>query len=194
MANIVLATESKYKKELFSRLNINFNCIAAHIDETAFENESAKALSCRLAEQKAVHVFDQLGEPSYVVGADQAAECDGKIVSKPMTHEQACEDLKRYSGKIFSFYTAVYCLSPDKTGVELMDVTKASFRHLSDAEIDRYLRKEQPYDCAGAFKSEGLGISLFDAIESQDPTALIGLPLIQLAKFFRDQGFDLYQL
>ena len=193
MANIVLATESKYKKELFSRLNLSFTSMAAKIDETPLDQETAKALAQRLARQKATHIYDRLDQRCYVIGADQAAECGGQIIAKPMTHERACEDLRRYSGNTISFYTAVCCFFPDGSSTDLIDITKVSFRDLSESEIEQYLKKEQPYDCAGAFKSEGLGISLFESIESNDPAALIGLPLIQLATFFREQGFDLYK-
>ena len=198
MKKIILATESKYKKSLFSRLNLTFESIAADIDESPQPGENAKELSARLAREKALAVSSSETRDCWIIGADQAAACGNKLVSKPNTHECAVADLKAYSGNRVAFYTSV-CIaspdkvSPDKSHTEICDQTRVHFRELSDADIENYLLVEQPYDCAGAFKAEGLGISLFSSIESTDPTALIGLPLIQLANVLRQQGFDCYR-
>ena len=193
----MLATQSPYKKALFSRLNIAFVDVAAHIDESPKPNEAAPALARRLAEEKAqkvysLHTSTSTESPLIVIGADQVAACNDRLISKPNTHERALTDLLAASGKTMTFYTAASVLSPDKPTQHILDETKVHFRDLTTEEIDQYLAKETPYDCAGAFKAEGLGISLFKSIESQDPTALVGLPLIQLSHCLRGLGLDLY--
>lgn len=193
MRKIILATESKYKKSLFSRLNLAFESVAADIDETPKSGESAKALAARLAKEKALAISGlKEGVQYWIIGADQAASCGNNLIGKPKTHERAVADLKIYADNTVVFYTSACVLSPDNRFFHVSDKTTVNFRDLSNEEIENYLRIEQPYDCAGAFKAEGLGISLFDSIESFDPTALIGLPLIQLADLLRKQGFDCY--
>lgn len=193
MQKIVLATESTYKKALFSRLNLNFDSVAANVSEIALENEQAETLAARLAREKAEELKSR-GEHKYdwVIGADQAAQCGKYLVSKPGTHQQAAKDLSIYSGNKVDFYTAVCVMPPEQSPIEFTDKTSVLFRNLAAHEIENYLRIEQPYDCAGAFKAEGLGITLFNSIESEDPTALIGLPLIKLAQALRSQGLNCY--
>lgn len=190
---IALATESTYKKKLFSRLNLEFSAQAANIDETPLADEAAIALAARLAEEKALST-KRAGDASdlWIIGADQTAQCDEKLVFKPGSYQQAVEDLRRYSGQSLDFYTAVYVSTPKGADAAFIDKSSVQFRALSLEEIENYLRLEQPYDCAGAFKAEGLGITLFESITSSDPTALIGLPLIWLGNFLRKQGFNSY--
>lgn len=193
MKKIILGTESAYKKSLFRRLNLEFESAPPKIDESPRANETAMALAQRLAREKAEHIFDHGGyNDSWVIGADQTAEADQVVIGKPGTHAQAVADLTKFSGNEIFFFTAACVLSPAGECFEMLDKTQVRFRELTAEEIENYLRIEQPYDCAGAFKSEGLGITLFESIESSDPSALIGLPLIQLASILRAQGFDCY--
>lgn len=194
MYPLILGSESPYKKALLDRLNIPFSCISPNIDETARQKESAEALSKRLSEEKALCILEHNEASALtVIGADQTAECEGALVGKPLTHAQAIEDLQRYSEKTMTFFTSasIHCteLNYKKTVTETIAV---KFRKLSLAEIEHYLKIEQPYNCAGAFKCEGLGISLFESIESKDPFALIGLPLIEISHSLRELGYQLY--
>jgi len=192
-AKVILATQSAYKKALFARLNIAFTGVAANIDESPHTGETALALAKRLALGKAekIRALTPSAEP-LIIGADQVAICNGRFLEKPMTHEQAVADLMSSSGNTATFYTVAAVLTDGLPAQLIIDKTCVNFRSLTQQEIDQYLKIEKPYDCAGAFKAEGLGISLFDSIESQDPTALIGLPLIQLSHCLREAGFDPY--
>ncbi|MCE2746792.1 MAG: Maf family nucleotide pyrophosphatase [Burkholderiales bacterium] len=183
--SLYLASSSKYRRELLTRLQINFRCESPQIDESPKPDETPLDTCKRLAREKAMAVA--LEHPSaIVIGSDQVADVGGTAISKPGTHDRARAQLRSMSGKTIVFHTAVCicCLETSQT-VEFSVPTSVEFRELSTAEIERYLIAEEPYDCAGSAKSEGLGISLLKRIESSDPTALIGLPLIEVANALR---------
>lgn len=188
---LVLASTSPYRRELLARLGLAFEVVRPEVDETPQSQEAPKALSQRLAEAKARAVASRF-RTAWVVGSDQVAELRGQALGKPGSYERAADQLSAASGQRVTFHTAV-CMThaTDSRTIRFVDLTTVQFRLLSAVEIERYLHAEQPYDCAGSFKSEGLGISLFDSIESRDPTALIGLPLIGLSKALRQAGFVL---
>lgn len=188
---ILLASTSTYRRALLTRLGLTFECMAPGTDETPQADEPPAALVMRLAEAKATAVAQRYPE-SLVIGADQVAELGEKILGKPGNHARAVQQLTAQSGRAVTFHTAV-CVRLAAAGRQIahLDTTRVYFRRLSAQEIERYLRAEQPYDCAGSFKSESLGISLFERIESQDPTALMGLPLIALCRFLRELGVTL---
>jgi septum formation protein len=183
--NLILASSSKYRRELLGRLNVKFQCISPQIDETPAEGETPLETSVRLAREKCLAVAQNQPE-AIVIGSDQVADVDGEAISKPGHHEKARSQLRKMSGKTIYFHTAVcvYCVETGQI-IEFSVPTEVEFRELTPAEIERYLIAEEPYDCAGSAKSEGLGIALLNRIESQDPTALIGLPLIQLSQTLR---------
>ena len=187
---LILASTSRYRRELLERLRLPFTVVAPQVDETAAPGEAPAALARRLALAKAQAVAAR--EPqAVVIGSDQVAELDGTALGKPGTHERAREQLRSMRGRAVRFHTAV-AVARRASGFEqeqLVTVT-VRFRALSDEEIERYLRLEQPYDCAGSAKCETLGIVLADAIESDDPTALVGLPLIRTAAMLRAAGVD----
>ncbi|MEY4758313.1 MAG: hypothetical protein RJA34_3211 [Pseudomonadota bacterium] len=188
---VVLGSTSAYRRELLSRLRLPFSVLSPHVDETPLPNEAPKALACRLALAKALAVAHQRPDCA-VIGSDQVADLHGEPLGKPGNHERACLQLRRMSGQtvIFETAVAVVCLATGFQEVELASV-RVKFRDLSDSEIERYLMAEKPYDCAGSAKSEGLGITLLDAIDNDDPTALVGLPLIRTCKMLRAAGVDL---
>lgn len=189
-AHLVLASSSAYRRELLARLRIGFEIDAANIDETPLPGESASDLAVRLAREKAAHVASR-HQDAWVIGADQVAVRDREIVGKPGSAANSVEQLRLASGQTLSFLTAVCVMSGrGERRDEHLDETRVKFRTLSASEIARYVELERPYDCAGSFKSEGLGISLFESIESRDPTALIGLPLIWLAGALRRAGLN----
>ena len=185
---LILGSTSRYRRELLSRLQLPFETASPEVDETPHSGETPYELSLRLAVAKAQAVA-QLHPGAIVIGSDQVPELDGQPLSKPGTHERATEQLRQMSGRQMNFHTGV-CVSCAETGfIESSVVTvQVRFRELNDLEIERYLRAEQPYDCAGSAKSEGLGIALLDAIVSDDPTALIGLPLIRTCQLLRAAG------
>lgn len=186
---LVLASTSPYRRELLNRLGLEFEVARPDVDETPRSNEHPVSLAERLAEAKSRAVGKRAGE-AWVIGSDQVAELDGQALGKPGGFEQAADQLAAASGKHVQFHTAVSLYRhSDRQSLRFCDLTIVQFRTLSNAEIERYLHAEQPYDCAGSFKAEGLGICLFKAIESSDPTALIGLPLIALARALRQVGF-----
>ncbi len=188
---LILASTSPHRRLLLERLGLPFTVVAPGVDETASVREPVEALVRRLSRAKAEAVAARY-PGALIIGSDQAAEREGKILGKPGGHPEALLQLKAASGKYLKFYTGL-CFLDTRNGQrdEHLDVTRVIFRTLSDAEIERYLRAEQPYDCAGSFKSEGMGISLFEGIESHDPSALIGLPLIALCRFLRLAGVAL---
>lgn len=191
---VVLASTSRYRRELLERLTIPFLAIPPECDETPRPGESPKDLSIRLAQSKAVAVADQFAD-ALIIGSDQVAELDGKAIGKPGTHEDAVIQLENASGNQVRFHTAVAIVDTRTMAIhEHLDQTIVFFRDLNDETIDRYLLKEKPYDCAGSFKSEGLGISLFRAIQSNDPTALMGLPLIWVSLALQGSGVDFYDV
>ena len=188
---LILGSTSRYRKELLSRLQIPFDTAAPEVDETPRANEPPKDLAMRLALAKARAVALKHPE-AVVIGSDQVADLEGVPLGKPGNHTNATLQLQQMRGKTVIFQTAlsVVCLATAYERTDLA-VVKVKFRNLSDAEIESYLRAEEPYDCAGSAKSEGLGISLLEAIESDDPTALIGLPLIRTCQMLREAGVKL---
>jgi len=188
---LILGSTSRYRKELLSRLQIPFETAAPDVDETPHINESPKDLALRLALAKARAVALKNPE-AIVIGSDQVADLEGAPLGKPGNHANATLQLQRMRGKTVIFQTAlsVVCIATGYQRTDLAEV-KVQFRDLSDAEIESYLRAEEPYDCAGSAKSEGLGIVLLDAIENDDPTALIGLPLIRTCQMLREAGVKL---
>lgn len=188
---LILASSSKYRKEMLQRLRMDFDCISPSVDETPLAGESALSNCIRLARQKALAV-SALHPSAVVIGSDQVADVDGQAISKPGNHENAIAQLRSMSGRTIVFHSAV-CITQQATGktIEFCIPTEVEFRTLVNDEIERYLLAEKPYDCAGSAKSEGLGITLLNRIESKDPTALIGLPLIETAKTLRSFGITL---
>jgi septum formation protein len=187
---LVLASTSRYRKALLARLGYPFDVVPADIDETPLDGERPDATARRLAEAKARTVAGRYAN-ALVIGSDQVADADGTAISKPERHAAAVAQLRLLSGRTIVFHTAIALVdaASGRCAQRMVDVT-STFRVLSEATIDAYLRREQPYDCAGAVKSESLGIALFERIESDDPTALVGLPLIALAALLRDEGVD----
>jgi len=185
---LILGSTSRYRHELLSRLRLPFDVVAPQVDETPLPLETPRALACRLALAKAQAVA-HLHPQAVVIGSDQVADLAGEPLGKPGNHARAVEQLQRMRGQTVVFQTAVavVCLSSGFEQCELASV-KVQFRDLSDAEIEAYLLAEQPYDCAGSAKSEGLGISLLEAIDNDDPTALVGLPLIRTCRMLRSAG------
>ena len=189
---LVLASTSIYRSELLARLQIPFITAAPEVDETPLPNESARLTSQRLAELKA-HAVAQNYPDALIIGSDQVALLDGQQLGKPLTHDNAVRQLQAMRGKTTIFYTALTLLN-SKTGAMQTEVAEnfVTLLDLSNLEIDAYLRKEQPYHCAGSFKSEGLGIALMSAMSGDDPHALIGLPLILLIQMLRRENVQLF--
>jgi len=185
---LVLASTSIYRSQLLSTLQIPFQTAAPDVDETSLPGELAEQTSWRLAQIKAQVVAKRFPE-ALIIGSDQVALLDGQQIGKPLNHDNAVLQLSTMRGKTVTFYTALSLLNA-ATGDMQTDVaiTKVSFRNLSDEQIERYLKKEQPYHCAGSAKSEGLGIALISRIHGDDPNALIGLPLILLVGMLEKQG------
>jgi septum formation protein len=188
MPRLILASTSPYRRELLSRLRVPFDVIAPGVDEAARPGETPARLARRLAAAKACAVASQ-HPTAVVIGSDQVAELDGDAIGKPGTHERAVEQLRRMSGRAVVFHTAVAVARPAGLAEALVPVM-VRFRTLGAADIERYLRAETPYDCAGSARSEGLGVALLEAIESDDPTALVGLPLIRTCALLRAAGLD----
>ena len=189
---VILGSTSRYRRELVERLNLPFTTVSPDVDETPLPGEAPGALALRLALAKA-HAVAALHPEAIVIGSDQVSDLHGQPMGKPGTHERAVEMLRAMRGQTVMFHTAV-AVGCQATGFAQSDVAviRTVFRSdLSDDAIERYLRAEQPYDCAGSAKSEGLGISLLDAIHSDDPTALIGLPMIRTCRMVRAAGIAL---
>lgn len=188
---VVLGSTSRYRQELLQRLRIPFEVSAPDVDETPLAGEAPSALALRLALEKARAVAARFPQAA-VIGSDQVADLHGQPLGKPGNHARAVAQLRQMRGQAVVFQTAVavVCL---ETGFEqaMLAQVRVQFRQLDDAEIETYLLAEQPYDCAGSAKSEGLGISLLDAIDNDDPTALIGLPLIRTCQLLRAAGVRL---
>ena len=187
---LILASTSRYRHELLSRLRLPFEVLAPEVDESALSGETPAALAQRLALSKARAVAGRRPE-AVVIGSDQVAELDGQALGKPGTHERAVQQLRRMRGRKVLFHTAVAVLRAE-SGFEqsALSSVAVSFRALGDDEIEDYLRTEQPYDCAGSAKCETLGIALLERIDSDDPTALVGLPLIRTCELLRRAGID----
>lgn len=188
---LILASTSRYRRELLARLALPFETAAPDVDETPRAGEAPRELALRLALEKAQAVAARKPQ-AIVIGSDQVADLQGQPLGKPGTHERAAAQLARMSGQTVLFHTAVAVVQASRGFAQssLATVT-VRFRALDAATIERYLLAEQPYDCAGSAKSEGLGIALLQAIESDDPTALIGLPLIRTAQLLRAAGLTL---
>ena len=188
MIKIVLASSSPYRRELLSRFNLPFDVVNPDIDESPRLNETAKEISVRLAREKAVHVTPQYGN-SLIIGSDTTAECEGRIIEKPMIHSQAVSQLKFLSGNLVKFYTSLCLLNTETQALQQCVVDfEVKYKVLTEKRIESYLLKEQPYNCVGSIKSEGLGIILLEYIKGEDPTALIGLPLMKLSEMLQKEG------
>ena len=185
---LILGSTSRYRQELLGRLGLSFQTVGPQVDERPHPGEAPAILARRLALSKAREVA-QRHPGAVVIGSDQVADLDGQPLGKPGTHERAVAQLRRMSGKTVVFQTAVAVVCQE-TGFEQVDLApvRVRFRDLGDAEIERYLRIEQPYDCAGSAKSEGLGIALVERIDNDDPTALVGLPLIRTCRMIHAAG------
>ncbi|PCH60113.1 MAG: septum formation inhibitor Maf [Gammaproteobacteria bacterium] len=188
---LVLASSSPYRRELLLRLRLSFDCVSPNCDETSLKGEAASTLAARLALLKAKTVA-KAHPDALIISSDQVVEANGELLGKPGGHAEAVEQLSQLAGKMAIFYTSL-CLLNAHTGQAQQSVepVEVQFKPLSAATIEAYLRAEQPYDCAGAFKSEGLGTILLESIQSQDPTTLIGLPLIRLCQFLEHEGVQL---
>ncbi|WP_318378434.1 nucleoside triphosphate pyrophosphatase [Enterobacter sp.] len=185
MSRLVLASTSPYRRALLEKLGVTFECAAPGVDETALPGETPRHLVLRLAQAKAQALAERYPQ-HLIIGSDQVCVLDGEITGKPLTEENAVKQLMKARGNIVTFYTglALYNSASGhlQTECEPFDV---HFRHLSEQEITDYLRKERPLNCAGSFKSEGLGITLFERLEGRDPNTLVGLPLIALCQMLR---------
>jgi septum formation protein len=188
LPRIVLASTSRYRAELLRRLLDDFEQIAPDADEQPLSGETPAARAARLAAAKAAAVTEKRRD-AVVIGSDQVAALGDTILHKPGSSDNAHEQLRASSGNTVHFHTGL-CVLDGRDGrlQSYTDETRVVFRTLSDEEIRRYLAREHPFDCAGSFKSEGAGIALFERIESADPTALVGLPLIALARLLRESG------
>ena len=188
---LVLGSTSRYRRELLARLGLPFEASAPDIDETPLAGERPVDTALRLSEAKARAVAGRY-DHALVIGSDQVADCDGRAVSKPGDRANARRELRALSGRTIVFHTglALVDAATGRCQREMVDVVSV-FRTLGDDEIDAYLDREAPYDCAGGVKSEALGIALFERITSDDPTALVGLPLIALCRMLRAEGVHL---
>lgn len=190
MSNLLLASTSPWRRMLLEKLTLPFECAAPEVDETPQPGESARQLVVRLAQAKAQALASRFPQ-HLIIGSDQVCVLDGEIPGKPHTEENAHRQLRKASGTIVTFYTGLALYNSAnghlQTECEPFDV---HFRHLSDQEIEAYIRKENPLQCAGSFKSEGLGITLFERLEGRDPNSLVGLPLIALCQMLRREGFN----
>ncbi len=187
---LILASTSRYRQELLSRLRLPFEVCAPEVDERRLPQEQAPAMAMRLALAKARAVADRRRE-AVVIGSDQVADLHGQTLGKPGTYERALHQLRQQSGQHVGFHTAVAVVctarSFERVALSTVDVV---FRKLDDSQIEHYLRTEQPFDCAGSAKCETLGIALVQSIESDDPTSLVGLPLIRTCELLRQVGVD----
>ncbi len=196
LPRLILGSSSPYRKELLSRLHLPFEVIVPAIDEMPQHNETPEATALRLAQQKAAAIASQVPN-TLVIGADQVATLDGEQIGKPGSHANALRQLQKMRGRRVVFHSAL-CLWDSRSSrseplVQLENVlTYVTFRDVPDSELDAYLHIEQPYDCAGSAKNEGLGIALIEKIESTDPTALTGLPLIALTTMLRKAGVPFF--
>lgn len=192
---LILGSSSVYRKELLSRLGLPFEVAVPDIDETPLPGETPEATALRLAQAKAAAIATRFPN-ALVIGSDQVATLDGEQIGKPGTHENAMKQLQTMRGRRVVFHTALCLYDGRKSGsaaVQLQNVqTFVTFRDLPDAELDAYLRLEQPYDCAGSARNEALGIAILEKIESDDPTALTGLPLIALTTMLRQAGVTFF--
>lgn len=187
---IILASTSPYRREILDKLQLPFQCHAPNVEELPKANEDASTMASRLAIAKAKSVAKHYAD-GLIIGSDQVACINGKKLGKPGDHKTAQSQLKEASGKIVMFYTGLCVVNAQNNIVhQLVEPFAVKFKTLTDLQIERYLRKEQPYDCAGSFKCEGLGIVLFEELKGRDPNALVGLPLIGLCELFAKHQFD----
>ena len=186
---IILASGSRYRKQMLERLRLPFSVIPADIDESAEPGENAEVLAARLSLTKA-QVIANHHPQAIVIGADQVAECDGRLLGKPGTIETAVKQLQHCSGQTMVFHSGLALIGRGRT-LQTVVPTEVRMRELSEAEIRRYVEQDRPLDCAGAMRSESLGITLTSAISSDDPTALIGMPLITISQLLRELGITL---
>ena len=188
LSKLILASSSPYRQQLLNRLHLQYECHSPDIDETIEPGEPATRYVCRLAEAKALAVAQQHPQ-AVVIGSDQCALLDDQILGKPGTHEKALIQLRQAQGKTVIFHTAVCVvnLASEYSAVEQVPF-EVDFRTLSDKQLEHYLRVEQPYQCAGSFKAEGYGACLFDRMRGDDPSALIGLPLLRLTRMLENAG------
>lgn len=185
---IVLSSTSLFRRELLARLGLPFETANPNVDETARHGETPETTALRLSEDKARAVARQYPE-ALIIGSDQVAYLDGQVFGKPGTHENAARQLQTMRGRTVNFYTGLCLLNAKSGKVQLRGVpTLVTFRNLTSDEIENYLRKEKPYNCAGSAKSEGLGIAIIAKMEGEDPNALTGLPLIALCDFLRNES------
>ncbi|GLX76801.1 Maf-like protein [Thalassotalea insulae] len=188
---IILGSTSPFRKSLLEKLNIAFSCAKPQVDETPLVNETPQALVERLAILKAKAVANE-HDNALIIGSDQVATCDGEILGKPHTAENAIKQLTKFSGKCVTFYTGLAIYSSTSSTVKsLVEPFKVHFKQLNQQDIENYVNAEQPLNCAGSFKSEGLGICLFDRLEGDDPNSLIGLPLIRLNELLQSFDFNI---
>lgn len=190
MSRLLLASTSRYRQQLLERLHLPFAAVRPEVDELPLAGEAPVDLSMRLGRAKARAVADG-SSGAWAIGSDQVAEVEGRALGKPGSRDAAIAQLQAMRGRRVRFHTSVVLAHADGRLLEALDLTEVAMRALSDDEIGRYVDIEQPFDCAGSFKSEGFGIVLFDAIHSEDPTALVGLPLIATARLLRQAGFAL---
>lgn len=190
MPKLVLASTSRYRRELLSRLHIPFEIVSPNVDETPLPNETPSATALRLSVLKAQAAAGQFPD-ALIIGSDQVLMLDSEQLGKPGNFENAFKQLKKMQGKAMVFHTALTLLNSKTGRTQTRDVpTVVHIRKLTDAQIETYLKKEQPYDCAGSAKSESLGIALMERMDSPDPTALIGLPLMALTEMLMNEGVD----
>jgi len=191
MPRLILASTSRYRRELLERLRLPFDVAKPDVDETALPGEAPRGLATRLAQAKAAAIARSLDGDSWALGSDQVAEVEGRALGKPGGRVAAIAQLESMSGRVVRFHTALCLVHADGRMYAGIDLTEVHVRALDDAEIQRYVDAEQPFDCAGSFKSEGLGIALFERIDNRDPTALVGLPLVATCGLLRRAGFAL---
>lgn len=191
---IVLGSSSNARKKVLQQLKIPFICISPDIDEKAKDNENTSELVLRLGREKAYAICKKCSIPSLIISGDQVLEVDGKVLGKPLTNSNAIAQLKFCSGKKAIFYSSICLLNSatDKIQAKLC-ITKVNFKQLTDTTIAAYVAAEQPKQCAGSFKAEGLGIALVDAICSDDPSAILGLPLVSLCKMLAAENFSVIE-
>ncbi|MCW9030218.1 MAG: Maf-like protein [Gammaproteobacteria bacterium] len=188
---LILASTSPFRKAILDKLGIDFDIASPDVDETALKNETPQQLVERLSIAKAKAVADK-NESALVIGSDQVSVINNEIIGKPHTHENATKQLQNASGKTVTFYTGL-CLYNSSTDEYQSEVVPFNvvFRQLNDQQIESYLKKETPYNCAGSFKSEALGIVLFEKLEGEDPNTLMGLPLIRLVKMLEKENYSI---
>ena len=186
---LILASTSKYRKELLSRLGLPFTCVSPKVDESPLPNETPEQIALRLAQAKALAI-SKLHPDAWVIGSDQVVDLHGAAMGKPGDHERAMAQLQLLRGETVQFHTAI-CLAKGEDAKTINVITEVQFRSLKDHVLEAYLLAETPYDCAGSAKSEGLGICLLERVQSDDPSALIGLPLITVCSLLRDAGFSI---